>query len=51
VPYQATVISAADDWAAPFDYDAASARRGKRAGDTSFDAATDGGADVRGLVG
>src|SRR5262245_25144246 len=37
-----TVVSAADDWAAPFDYDAT-----KRAWDTSLDATANGRADVR----
>jgi hypothetical protein len=40
------MISAANDWAAPLDYDTASTRRGKRARDTSFDAATNGRADI-----
>jgi hypothetical protein len=41
----ATMISPADDWASPFDYDAATAR-GKRARDTSLDATANGRADI-----
>jgi hypothetical protein len=41
------MISPADDWATPFDYHAASARTGKRARDTSLDAAANGWADIR----
>jgi hypothetical protein len=47
----AAMISAANDWAAPFDYDTASTRRGKRARDTSFDTAAKGRADIGDLGG